>query len=86
MEMELNLSNHAQKKSSRLGFSSISIEIIKQFGKRRNCSGGTEELFFGNKEARRAAREFKVLIQILDKVKGGSLVMAGGEVLTLNKN
>ncbi len=50
MEMELNLSNHTQKKSRRLGFTPMSIEIILQFARMRHMGSGSQEYFLGEKE------------------------------------
>lgn len=43
------------------------------------------KIFFGNKEYKEAIQEFKRVIQALDKVKGGTMIISQSDVLTMYK-
>lgn len=85
--MYLSLSKHASRRQRQRGFSILSLRILEQFARERKDQGnGATELFFGRKEAAKAAREFKRLIQTLDKVTGSTMVISDSHILTLQKN
>jgi hypothetical protein len=79
------LTGHARKRKQQRGFSSLSIEIIRNFGRIENAPGGVAKVFLGRKECQQACREFKRAIQLLDKSKGGTLIIDGDYLITLYK-
>jgi len=83
--MELRLSEYARKRQQQRGFSTLSLQILSQFAREKNVAGNAAFLFLGRKEAMKAAREFKRCLQALDKVRGSSMVIDDGQILTLKK-
>ncbi len=93
-------SKHANTRKQQRGFTDPAVEIIQQYGRWENVPGGAIRFFFGEKEYRRAVRELKGVepgrtpdpkrayrktIRILDRAKGGSMIIKEGLVLTLYK-
>lgn len=83
--MELRLTEHASRRQRQRGFSTLSLQILRQFGREKEVTGNRTLLFFGRKEATRAAREFKRLLQTLDKVTGSSMIVQDDRVQTVRK-
>ena len=79
------LSNHAQSRKRQRGFSSFSLDIIQQFGRSERVSGGAVKVFFGKKEYQNTVQEFKKAIQLLDKAKGGNIVIKDDLIVTVYK-
>jgi hypothetical protein len=77
---------HCCKRLKQRGFSKLTLDIIYQFGRCSAAPGNATKIFFGNKEYREAEREFKGLLQHLDKVKGGNLIIKNDSILTAYKN
>jgi hypothetical protein len=82
----MNLTNHAKKRISQRGLSRLSLEIIEEFGRYQEAPGGVTKVYFGKKETQAAVSEFKKLIQLLDKTKNGTIVIADNMVLTAYKH
>ena len=78
---------HAKIRQQQRGFrfSPLVLQVLEHFAREKHVRGGATKLFFGKKEAARAAQEFKRAIQALDKVAGSTMIEAGGHVLTLYK-
>ena len=83
--MRLSLSEHAKVRQRQLGCSNLSLQILKQFGRTKIAKGGIIQLFFGNKEATQAAREFKKMVQVLDKTSCSCLIIKNGQVSTIRR-
>ena len=83
--MRLTFSENAKVQKQQRGFSTLSLEIVEQFANEKNQTRGKTVLFFGRKEAAQAAREFKNMIQMLDKASGCCLIVKDGQVLNMQK-
>jgi hypothetical protein len=81
----MRLTSHAQKRKQQRGFSNLSIEIIRNFGRIDSAPGGAVKIFLGKKESQQAICEFKRFIQLLDNSKGGTLIIDGDYLITLYK-
>ena len=81
----MKLTNHAHVRSRQRGFSSIYISLIEEFGRTMDAPGGAKKIFFGKKEFEAARHELKKVLQLLDKVNGSSLIVAGDNILTMYK-
>jgi hypothetical protein len=57
-----------------------------KYGRQIKAPGGATKIFFGNKEYQGAISEFKTAIQLLDKAKGGNLIIKDNQILTAYKN
>lgn len=79
------LSNHAQSRKRQRGFSSFSLDIIQKFGRSERVSGGAVKVFFGKKEYQNTVQEFKKAIQLLDKAKGGNIIIKDDLIITVYK-
>ena len=81
----MRLTEHAKIRKQQRGFTNLSIEIIQNFGRIEKAPGGAIKVFFGRKEYQQASREFKRAIQMLDKSKGGTLIIDEDNLITLYK-
>jgi hypothetical protein len=79
----MKLTKHAEKRLRQRGFSKLSLNIIRECGRTEGAPGGAIKLFFGKKEYQEAVAEFKRAIQLLDKAKGGTIIMDNEDVLTV---
>jgi hypothetical protein len=79
----MRLTRHAQRRLRQRGFSNLSLDIIRKCGRTEKAPGGALKIFFGNKEHQEAVAELKRTIQVLDKAKGGALIMENECVLTI---
>jgi len=82
----MKLTRHAEKRKHQRGFSGFTWGIILKYGRQIKTAGGETKIFFGNKEYQRAISEFKTAIQLLDKAKGGNLIIKGNYIITAYKN
>ena len=81
----MRLTKHATKRKKQRGFSNFSLQMIQKYGRCENAPGGATKINFGKREYQRTVHEFKKVIQLLDKVKGGSLIIKDGYVVTVYK-
>ena len=79
----MKLTRHAEKRARQRGFSDLSLDIIRGCGRAERAPGGAMKMFFGNKEYQHAVSELKRAIQLLDKAKGGTIIIGDEEVLTV---
>lgn len=79
----MKTTKHAIKRIRQRGFSQLSIDMIRQFGRLERAPGGASRLVFGNKEYQKAVKEFKRAIQVLDKARGGSIIIKDDSLLTV---
>ena len=87
LENEIHLTKHAKKRMRQRGFNDFIMNIIQQYGRCESAPDHATKIFFGNKERQEMIGEFKRAIQLLDRAKDGTLIMAENEVLTVyNKN
>jgi hypothetical protein len=77
---------HCHKRLKQRGFSKLALDIIYQYGRCSTASGNATKISFGNKECKEAEREFKRMLQYLDKAKGGNLIIKNDSILTVYKN
>jgi len=81
----MKLTKHAEVRKNQRGFSNFSLELIENFGEHRKAPGGVTRIFLGNKEYQKAVQELKKVIQLLDKAKGGSVIIDGNQIITVYK-
>ncbi len=80
---EIDFTKHSKIRMRQRGFSDFTMNIIQQYGRCENAPGNAMRIVFGNKEYQEAVGEFKRAIQLLDKAKGGAMIMSDGNVLTV---
>ena len=81
----MKLTKHAQKRIQQRGFSAFTVNIITEFGKTRSARGGAEKIFVGNKEYQLVIQELKRAIQLMDRAKGGYVIVRDNKILTVYK-
>ena len=81
----MKLTKHVEKRMRQRGFSGLAISIIEQCGRHYPAPGGATKIVFGRKEYQSAVSELKQLIQLLDHVKGGTIITKEDIALTLYK-
>ena len=81
----MNLTKHAATRKSQRGFSNFVLEMILQHGIAKNAPGGATKISFRKKEYQKVVGQLKKAIQLMDKAKGGHVIMKDGCVLTIYK-
>ena len=79
----MELTKHAQKRVQQRGFSAFTVGIIAEFGRTSSAPGGAEKIFVGKKEYQLVIQELKRAIQLIDRAKGGYLIVRGNKILTV---
>lgn len=82
----MNMTDHAKVRQKQRGISNIALNIIEQNGRCEKAPGGALKIFFGFKEYQRTIEDLKRTIQMLDKVKGGTLIINKDRIVTVYKN
>lgn len=81
----MNLSKHAKKRQQQRGISNQVIDIVLEHGKALSAPGGVEKVFFGNKEFSQVICEFKKAIRMIERAKGGTLIIKDDRIITVYK-
>jgi hypothetical protein len=81
----MKLTKHASKRKRQRGFSGLTLDIILKHGREDKAAGGATRVSFSPKEYQTAVGELKRAIQLMDRARGGSLVILDGHVLTVYK-
>ena len=81
----MNLTKHAGTRKSQRGFSGFVLDMILQHGIAKIAPGGSTKVSFGKKEYQKVVGKLKKAIQLMDKAKGGHIIMKDGSVLTVYK-
>ncbi|MHB8790166.1 MAG: hypothetical protein ACYDBT_09825 [Desulfobulbaceae bacterium] len=82
----MNLTKHAQKRKQQRGLSDLILKIIEYNGKVLPSPGGAERIFFGKKECNKIIEELKKTMRLVERAKGGSIIIADGKILTIYKS
>lgn len=81
----MNLTEHAKARFQQRGFSSFSLDIIQNYGRYKKAPGGVTKIFFGKKEAGSLIGQLKRDIQLLDKIKNSTMIIANNDIITIYK-
>ena len=81
----MRMTEHAITRKNQRGFSSFVLDIILKYGSHKSAAGGATKVFFGKREYRETVEELKRAIQLLDKAKGGSIIIKNDSVITVYK-
>lgn len=81
----MNITGHAQKRIDQRGFSNLILGIILEHGDRGYAPGGATKIFFGKKECQKVVGELKRAIQLMDKARGGNVIIQDDCILTVYK-
>ena len=83
--MTMKMSKHAETRKQQRGFSDFSLTVIHRFGREEKAPGGATRIILGKREHQQVVGEFKKMIQMLDKAKGGKLITCDNEIITVYK-
>lgn len=81
----MRTTKHAGRRIRQRGFSEFTLEIVRKHGHQEGAPGGAIRIFFGRKEYQRTVQELKRAIQMLDRAKGGAMIVQDGDLLTVYK-
>ena len=82
----MHITDHAKARQRQRGISNAVLDIIERNGRCEKAPGGALKIFFGFKEYRKTIEDLKRTIQLLDKVKSGTLIINEDKIVTVYKN
>ena len=83
--MKVKTTKHAKIRMQQRGFSDFSLKVIHRFGREEKAPGGATRIILGKREHQQVVGEFKKMIQMLDKAKGGKVISCNDEIITVYK-
>jgi hypothetical protein len=81
----MELTQHARKRKSQRNMPDSAIDIIVEHGRLGYVHGGAMEIFLGEKESREIIKGLKDAIKVVERARGGSLIVTEDKVLTVYK-
>jgi len=81
----MKITKHAEIRMQQRGFSDFALTIIYRFGREEKAPGGATRIILGKREHQQVVCEFKKMIQMLDKAKGGKIISFNDEIITVYK-
>ncbi|MDP2160426.1 MAG: hypothetical protein Q8K02_08095 [Flavobacterium sp.] len=81
----MNKTKHLVKRQCQRGISDYLLNIIEENGKYRRVPGGGIKIHLGNREYQNIVHETKRFLQVLDKAKGGTIIIHDSDMLTVYK-
>jgi hypothetical protein len=82
----MEITKHAQTRIQQRGISNMVLQIIENYGRVSYAPGGAEKIFFGKRECNRTINELKKAISLVERARGGSMIIANGQVVTVYKS
>ena len=82
----MKMTDHAKVRQKQRGMSGMVLNIIEQNGRCEKAAGGAIKIYLGNREYQNIVHELKTTLQILDKAKGGTLIINEDRIATVYKN
>jgi hypothetical protein len=73
------------KRQRQRGISDYLLDIIEENGKYLRAPGGAIKIQLGNREYQNIVHETKRFLQVLDKAKGGTIIIQDSDMLTVYK-
>ena len=81
----MNKTKHFMKRQQQRGISNNLLDIIEKEGKYLRAPGGVVKIHLGNREYQNLVAKIKRFLQILDKAKGGTIIIDDSDILTTYK-
>jgi hypothetical protein len=78
----MNMTKHAESRSNQRGITYDVLSIIGDLGRITYAPGGAMKIYFGHKEYDRAIHKIKNVMKLLERARGGTLIMAEDKLLT----
>ena len=82
----MELTKHAKLRQGERGIPNSVLNVILENGISADAPGGVIKIFFGKREHQKTVSALKKFIQILDKAKGGTLIVKDNDILTVYKS
>ena len=82
----LNITKHATIRSQQRGIPKDEIDLILEFGKKKNRPGGAVEFGILKKDKNKIIRELKWLINKIDKIQKKRVLMIENSIITVYHN
>jgi len=79
----MHKTKHLIKRQQQRGIPDYLLSIIEYKGKYTKAPGGATKITFGNREYQEIVQETKHLLQMLDKAKGGTIIIQDNDILTV---
>lgn len=84
--LHMEKTNHALKRMQQRGLSGAVLEFIISGGHYEQIDGGITKVFFGRKEHQHAITALKRIIRLVDRAKGGTMIIHQDRIVTVYKN
>lgn len=81
----MNKTKHLIKRQCQRGIPDYLLNVIEENGKYLKAPGGATKIHLGNREYQNIVHKTKRFLQILDKAKGGTIIIQGQDMLTVYK-
>lgn len=81
----MNKTKHLIKRQQQRGIPGYLLNIIEDNGKYIDAPGGAIKIHFGKREYQNIVQETKHFLQMLDKAKGGTIIIHDSDMLTVYK-
>ena len=79
----MNLTQHAKERLEQRNISGDVLGIILKNGSITHASGGAMKIFLGNKEAGKMISDLKNTIKLIERAKGGALIVTPEDLITV---
>jgi hypothetical protein len=81
----MNKTNHLVKRQCQRGIPNDLLDIIEKNGRYLRAPGGAIKIHLGNREYQNIVHETKRFLQVLDKARGGTIIVHDSAMLTVYK-
>ena len=81
----MNKTKHAVKRQCQRGIHDYLLDIIEENGRYLKALGGAIKIRLGNREYQSIVHNIKHFLQMLDKAKGGTIIVHDQDILTVYK-
>jgi hypothetical protein len=81
----MNKTKHLIKRQQQRGNPDYLLNIIEYKGRYLKAPGGATKIYFGKREYQEIVQETKHFLQMLDKAKGGTIIVRDNGMLTVYK-
>ena len=81
----MNLTKHAKIRQRQRGMGQDILDIILRYGRVEYQKGDSEKIFLGKRESNEIIRELKHAIKLIERSKGGTVILAQDQIVTVYK-
>jgi hypothetical protein len=81
----MKFTRHAEARLKQRGWNKQMVDIVMSCGRAEHAPGGVTRIFLGKKEVQDIFQEIKGLLQIVNRAKGGTLILKDNNIITAYK-